>query len=213
MKIPRFVQRAPTHEPSVFHPLRIGPITKAHLTWWDQHVQPRINTLPNRADRGWRWNRIRMLCHSAGLAQQVRDFAITTSSLDDSPSIVLGFVVVATKYPFLANPRESSVFLWHCSTIPPQVLSEYLDPPLPKQLGQIAVDLAVTEAFHQGWQGRTSTHADPRGGTALLQFYQGTCKMRLLPMHVALPTIGRRLFQDNDGRYCYLNSQNALIFL
>lgn len=208
----RFVQRAPTRDPAIFYRIHISPIHKSHLIWWNTYVQPRIDRLPNRADQGWRWTRIRMLCHSAGIAQDVRDFAITTTPPDGSPTIVLGLVVVATKYPFLADPRQLSVFLWHCSTIPQQVLTDYIPEPWPKQLGQIAVDLAVTVGFRQGWQGRTGTHADPKGGPALLQFYHQTCQMHPLPAHRSLPTLGRRLFQTNDGRYCYLDPIRALSF-
>lgn len=205
----RFVKRAPTADPSIFHPIRIGRIKRTHLLWWDEHVQPTIDAIPQRADRGWRWARHLTTARWVGMRQQVRDFSITLSHPSNDSELVIGLVIVAGRYPFLPHPTQSSALLWYCSTIPPQLLAQYFPQPIPKGLGKIAVDMAVTLSFQNNWKGRTGTHAHPHGGKKLLTFYQNTCYMQPLPLNVKLPTLGRRLFIPNDGRYYYLDEDRA----
>ena len=208
----QFVKRVPTVDPSLFYRVQITPIRQRHLLWWDTHVQPQINRLPHRADQGWRWKRHLTTARLAGFRHHVRDFALTTRHPSRNTEIVLGFVIVATQYPFLPNPKISSAFLWFCSTIPSSVLTQHLPPPLPKRLGLITVDMAVTLAFRNLWSGRMGTHAHPQGGRPLQQFYEQTCQMTRLPHHASLPSWGRRLFMVNDGRYYYLDEDAALTF-
>jgi len=145
-----------------------------------------------------------------GLGQHIHYFAITIPRPSDE--LVLGLVVVAGRYPFLPKPSQTGVLLWFCSTIPQEVLERHLPQPLPKGLGKIAVDIAVTLSFQNNWAGRTGTHAHPDGGEKLIQFYENTCNMQPLSSKTALPTLGRRLFSVNDGRYYYLDETTALQF-
>ncbi len=80
---------------------------------------------------------------------------------------------------------------------------------VPKRLGTIALDVAVTHSFNHGGHGRTSLHADPKGGDRLLEWYQGK-GMKVLPTDRRIPFGPRRFLRPSDGRYCYYTVKAAL---
>ena len=82
---------------------------------------------------------------------------------------------------------------------------------VPKRLGMIALDVAVTHSLNHRGQGRVGLHADEDGGDGLLQWYQRQ-GMQVLPRDERLPRGPRRLVKPSDGRYCYFTARAAVGF-
>ena len=80
---------------------------------------------------------------------------------------------------------------------------------LPKRLGTIALDVAVTHSLNKHRFGRTALYAEEAGGSILLGWYRKR-GMSVLPANQRLPPGPRRLFKPSDGRYCYFTVEAAL---
>ena len=108
-------------------------------------------------------------------------------------------------YPYFADRRRKAVFLWYLADAPTDVLRYYLetkhselkDIKLPKMLGSIGLDIAVTHAFNTNLEGRTELHAAKEGGERLFRWYEKQ-GMTPLPKSQRLP-IGRQMATGNDG--------------
>jgi hypothetical protein len=111
------------------------------------------------------------------------------------------------RVPALDDHDRESVFVWFLSTAPDEALTTIEDHPIPvdqvpRRLGSIALDVAVTHSLNKRRRGRTALYADERGGEALLAWYRRR-GMALLPDDDELPPGPRRLLKPSDGRYCY----------
>ena len=80
---------------------------------------------------------------------------------------------------------------------------------IPKRLGTITLDAAVTHALNKHRRGRTALYADEAGGDVLLKWYQRQ-GMSVLPADERLPPSPRRWIKPSDGRYCYYTVEAAL---
>ncbi len=80
---------------------------------------------------------------------------------------------------------------------------------IPRRLGSIALDVAVTHSLNERRLGRTALYADERGGDPLLQWYVRRGKT-VLPDEEKLPPGPRRLLKPSDGRYCYYTVPAAI---
>ena len=80
---------------------------------------------------------------------------------------------------------------------------------IPKQLGTIALDVAVTHSLNRRRLGRVALHSDPEGGERLLAWYQKR-GMTILPRSKRLPPGPRRLVKPSDGHYCYYTVPDAV---
>jgi len=114
----------------------------------------------------------------------------------------------------LDDHARRSTFTWFLTTAPEAALltiPEYRlsEDTLPRRLGTITLDVAITHSLNHLARGRVSLHADPKGGQPLLEWYQ-TRGMTVLPPDRKLPVGPRRLFAPSDGRYCYYTVSAAL---
>lgn len=109
------------------------------------------------------------------------------------------------RYVALDAPETHAVFVWYISTAPARVLQLYMRTAfVPKALGQASLDIAITRSFMAGLGGRIGLHADPKGGTELMEWYKGR-KMTNFPAGLKLP----RSIRVNDGRFFFYTPHGA----
>ena len=118
------------------------------------------------------------------------------------------------RVPAFDDHDRESVFVWFLSTAPDEALmtiAEHAIPEdrMPRRLGSIALDVAVTHSLNHRRLGRTALYADERGGDVLLQWYRRR-GMTVLPDEEKLPPGPRRLLKPSDGRYCYYTVPAAI---
>ena len=114
-------------------------------------------------------------------------------------------VQLVARYPALDDRREASVFLWYLADAPAKALEPLLPVSLmPKMLGTVALDIAVTHSFNENLAGRTGLHAAPEGGDTLTEWYSSR-GMANLPKSANRPS----MFRANDGRYFYYTPSAA----
>ena len=82
---------------------------------------------------------------------------------------------------------------------------------VPKRLGTITLDVAVTHSMNHRGRGRVGLYSDEGGGDALLDWYQRQ-GMKVLPADKKLPSGPRRVVKPSDGRYCYFTAKAARQF-
>jgi len=211
----RFVSRAPTRSGKPIR-LRVARMTVPHVLWWHSHVQPIIDRDPDRADRDWNWLLYVPFATVAGrvLARRPAGYTIGICAEEAGHFIPCALVKLLGRYPALNAPKKKSAFVWFMSTAPDEALLTIEGHPLsadrlPKRLGSIALDTAVTHSFNKKHLGRTALYADEDGGEALLEWYEGR-GMTTLPADRRLPRSPRRLIKPSDGRYCYYTVDAAL---
>ena len=191
-------------------------MTVSHVRWWHSHVQPIIDQDPDRADRDWNWLLYIPFSTVAGGVQgrQPVGFTVGLRVEERNQLIPCALVQLLGRFPALDAPKGKSVFVWFLSTAPDEALTsieEYTitEDRVPKRLGSITLDVAVTHSINKHRLGRTALYADEDGGKTLLGWYrrQG---MSVLPAGERLPRSFRRLLKPSDGRYCYYTVQSAL---
>lgn len=210
----RFVRRAPTRAGGELN-LRVTPMALPHVLWWHSHVQPEIDKVPDRVDNGWNWLLYVSFTTVFGttLMRKPAGYTVGIVDAEENRLVPCALVQLFGRYPALDDSGGRSGFVWFLSTAPVAALiniPEYhlTEETVPKRLGAIALDVAVTYSFNHRNRGRVGLYADERGGEALLNWYrkQG---MQVLPANQRLPRVPRRLFKPSDGRYCYFTPQAA----
>jgi hypothetical protein len=203
-----FVRRAPT-EGGDDVPIHVAKMTVPHVLWWHSHVQPIIDRDPSRADNGWNWLLYVPFAEVAGrlLTRKPAGYTIGISDRERDRFIPCALVQLLGRVPALDDHLRESVFVWFLSTAPDEALTTIEDHPIPvdqvpRRLGSIALDVAVTHSLNKRRLGRTALYADERGGDALLAWYRRR-GMTVLPDDDELPPGPRRLLKPSDGRYCY----------
>ncbi len=211
----RFVSQAPTRRGEPVE-LRVTRMTLPHVLWWHSHVQPVIDRDPERADRDWNWLLYVPFSALAGgvLARQPVGYTVGILASKTDRFIPCALLQLLGRFPALDAPRGKSVFAWFLSTAPDEALLTINDHPIaadriPKRLGTITLDVAVTHSFNKHRLGRTALYADEEGGQLLLEWYQRQ-GMSVLPAQKRLPRGPRRLLKPSDGRYCYHTMKSAL---
>lgn len=211
----RFVSRAPTKSGEPVD-LRVARMTLPHVLWWHSHVQPVIDRDPTRADHGWNWLLYVPFSTVTGgvLARQPAGYTVGILAEETDRFIPCALVQLLGRFPALDAPRSKSAFVWFLSTAPDEALLTIEDHPLaedriPKRLGTITLDVAVTHSLNKRRWGRTALYADKDGGEVLLEWYQRQ-GMSVLPEDRRLPPSPRRLIKPSDGRYCYFTVEAAL---
>ena len=211
----RFVRRAPTRsgEPIGIH---VSRMTLPHVLWWHSHVQPVIDQDPGRADRDWNWLLYVPFSTLAGgvLARQPVGYTVGIHATETDHFIPCALIQLLGRFPALDAPKGKSAFVWFMSTAPDEALLTIEDRPfledrIPKRLGTITLDVAVTHSINKHRWGRTALYADEDGGDVLLEWYQRQ-GMSVLPADQRLPRSPRRLIKPSDGRYCYFTVEAAL---
>ena len=212
----QFVSRAPTKSGEEVG-IWVTRMTLPHVLWWHSHVQPVIDEDPQRADRDWNWLLYVPFSTLAGglQARQPIGYTVGLRVEETNKLIPCALVQLLGRFPALDSAKGKSVFVWFLSTAPDEALltiKEHSIPEdhIPKRLGSITLDVAVTHSINRYRLGRTALYADEDGGDPLLEWYQRQ-GMSVLPAGERLPRSPRRLIKPSDGRYCYYTVQSALV--
>jgi len=197
--------------------IRVAALTKAHVEWWDGHVQPLIDADPARPDAGWDWPKIRLKCSLSALVGQAPvGYMIGVERPASDELVPIAFTQIVRKYVHLADHRKKAVFLWYLSTAPLKELAKegiLATDEVPKRNGVAGLDVAVTESFGIGWEGRVGTHAAPKGRASLFKWYvdQGMTPLDIVARLPRMRNWG--VFGGgNDGRYLYYDEAGAATF-
>lgn len=211
----RFVDRAPTRSGGEVK-IRVTPMMLAHVLWWHSHVQPVIDSDPNRVDRDWNWLLYFPFAAVVGTAlrRKPAGYVIGIVTEKEKHLIPCAMVILLGRFPALDNHKKKSAFTWYLTTAPDEALlnvKEYnlTEDMLPKQLGSIAMDVVITHSVNHRSKGRVALYADKKGGDTLLNWYK-KLGFKVLPSNQRLPSSPRRLFKPNDGRYCYFTPKAAM---
>ena len=203
-----FVRRAPTQSGEDI-PVRVAKMTMAHVRWWHSQVQPIIDRDPDRADNGWNWLLYVPFAEVTGrlLTRKPAGYTVGVFDEDGDRFVPCALVQLLGRVPALDDHDRESAFVWFLSTAPDEALTTIDDHPIPedqipRRLGSIALDVAVTHSLNERKLGRTALYADERGGERLLEWYVRR-GMTILPDGQKLPRGPRRLLKPSDGRYCY----------
>jgi hypothetical protein len=204
----RFTRWAPTRDGGKLG-LRVAPMAASHVAWWHSRVQPFIDADPGRVDNGWNWMLYAPFTRLYGLVLARRPVGYSVGIVDDTARrfLPMGLTLLLGRDRALDNHARKSTFAWYLTTAPDAALLGIADyglteARLPRRLGTIVLDVAVTHSLNHRARGRVSLHADPKGGDALLGWYEKR-GMTALPKDRKLPVGPRRLFAPSDGRYCY----------
>jgi hypothetical protein len=196
--------------------IRVTRMSLQHVLWWHSHVQPVIDQDPSRADRDWNWLLYLPFSTVAGgvLARQPVGYTVGLCVEEQDRLIPCALIQLLGLFPALNAPGKKCAFVWFLSTAPEQALLSIADHALdedhlPKRLGRITLDVAVTHSLNKHHWGRTALYADEDGGEILLEWYQRQ-GMSVLPADQRLPRSPRRLIKPSDGRYCYYTEEAAL---
>lgn len=188
----------------------------SHVLWWHAHVQPVIDEDPERADRGWNWLLYVPFATIAGAVLTRKPAGYTVGLCDEEGGrfIPCALVQLLGRIPALDDHDRESGFVWFLSTAPDEALLTIEDYPmtaerLPKRLGAITLDVAVTHSLNHRRLGRVALYADKDGGETLLQWYHRR-GMTVLPADHKLPSGPRRLIKPSDGRYCFYTVPAAI---
>jgi len=208
----RFISRAPNRGGG-WVPLRVATLTPEHVLWWQAEIQPVIDRDPTRADAGWNWLLYAPFTFLAGTAITHAPAGYTVGIADGDDFVPCALLTLVGRMRALSDKRKRSAFVWFLTTAPEAALRRLERPALgrddvPKRLGSIALDTAVTHSFNTGRRGLVALHADPAGGEGLLDWYQRQ-GMAVLSEGKRLPRGFRRLIAPNDGRYCYYTKRAA----
>ena len=212
----KFVRRAPSRSGRSVD-LRVSRMRPEHAIWWQSHVQPVIDEMPERADRGWNWLVHVPFTTLAGkvLRQRPAGFTVGIVGEDpDAPFVPCIMVQLLGRFRLRSKSVRRSAYLWYLSSAPEAALLDIPDHPLtpetvPKRLGTIGLDVAVTHSFNRGRRGRVALYADEDGGPQLMEWYLKRGMETLAPGQ-RLPRSIRRMVKPSDGRYCYYTDQGAL---
>lgn len=189
--------------------LRILRTSTDDVNFWDEHVQPIIDGMTERADQHWNWPFLLRWVTAVGGGLRQQPLVLTMSAeVGGDRGVPVGFVAVVRKYPFPGETGEDSVFVWFMTAAPPEALPRLLDCPseqVPKRLTRICLDTAVVLSYERSYGGRTWLHASPKG-PKLLDWYssQGMAK---IVQSMKLP-FGYRALR-NDGRYFAYDERSA----
>ena len=209
----KFCRRAPTKSGDEVE-IRVAHLTLEHVLWWHGKVQPIIDEDAARPDRGWNWLLYASFSTLAGTVLRRRPVGYCVGLVQGEKFVPCALAQLLGDYPALSDHEQRSTFTWFLTTAPKSAmlsLPEYglAEDRIPKRLGTITLDVAVTHSINHGGRGRMSLHADPKGGPPLLQWYKDR-GMKVLPRDQRLPPGPRRLVRPSDGRYCYFTVDGAL---
>ena len=112
------------------------------------------------------------------------------------------------------DARRRGVFVWYLATAPTEALTtipehRLREETVPRRLGAIGLDTALTHSFNHRRRGRMAFYAADKGEDALLHWYRSR-RMLVYPDDRPLPFDVRRIVRPSDGRYCYYTIPNAI---
>lgn len=183
----------------------VGQCDDAILEYWHQNVQlPYINKDATRADRAWNWPKKWRYYTATGLVLNQWPVCLFVGAQDGSGGVYpFGLILIAQRYRALHDRSLGSSFLWLLATAPDAYYKKIGRAPL--SLGQVMVDVGITNSYVNGNMGRVGLHADGKGGARLRGFYSQKCG--LLPLR-AITWIS--LLRLNFGGYFYTDDATGL---
>ena len=207
------VNKAPDKEGDLI-PIVISEMTIQHAKWWQSQIQPVIDDNPDRADQYWKWIIISASSKLAGKVFSKRPAGYAVGFDLDGNFIPCGLIQLIGKFPYLVDRNKKSVFVWFLAVAPKESLTSLKDvnissDKIPKRIGSILLDIAVTHSFNIRNKGRAALHASNEGGEKLLQWYSSR-GMEIYPKGEKLHFGIRRLIKPSDGRYCYFTEDGAI---
>ncbi len=210
----QFIRHAPSKGGEEVE-LRVSRMKPSHVLWWQSHVQPIIDRDPNRVDEAWNWLLYAPFTLLVGsvLARRPVGYTVGIVVHDTGHFVPCALTLLLGRNPALDDYSRRSAISWYMTTAPEAALldiKEYRlsEDRVPKLLGSIALDVAVTHSLNHWGRGRVGLHADLKGGEPLLHWYQRQ-GMTVLPQDRRLPPGPRRLVRPSDGRYCYFTVKQA----
>lgn len=207
------VDKAPNKK-GVLVPIVVSKTTIDHAKWWHSHIQPIIDNESTRADQYWNWIIIHASSNIADRISPKKPDGYTVGIDIDGKFIPLGLIQLVGNFPYLINRKKKSVFVWFLTVAPYEAIAALKDVnieenKIPKRIGSILLDIAVTHSFNISNKGRTSLHASDEGGKKLLDWYISR-GMEIYPEDKKLHFGFRRLIVPSDGRYCYFTEDGAV---
>jgi hypothetical protein len=209
----RYIRRAPTRSGDEAK-IRVALLTWQHVLWWHGNVQPIIDEDPDRVDQGWNWLLYAPFSTLTGTVLGRNPVGYCVGLVRGDRFVPCALAQLLGDYPALDDNDRRSTFTWFLTTAPRSAMLSneaygLTEDRVPKRLGTITLDVAVTHSINHGGGGRMSLHADPKGGERLLQWYRDR-GMLVLARDRRLPAGPRRLIRPSDGRYCYFTVEGAL---
>jgi hypothetical protein len=138
----------------------------SHALWWHSHVQSIIDSDPNRVDKDWNWPIYFSFTAVVGKALSRKPFGYVIGMVteNDKHLIPCAMVILLGRFPALDKEKTYGVFTWFLSTAPAEALptiKEYklTRDTLPKQLGAICMDTAITHSVNNRTKGRVAAYA------------------------------------------------------
>lgn len=199
----------------------VTPMDKAHADWWHSYIQPEIraNYVGKRADVDWEWPILRALAATEAVGKAPRTVSALSLLLvdrrEDEPRVLpCGLTLLVLGEAHLPDKRKKSVYVWYLADAPRNEFSRVTGIPqedVPRPIASALIDVALAESFTRQQKGRAGLHADPVGGARLAQWYTEQVGMTPLPAKKTLPpTIALAEESDNDGRFFYFNTPEAV---
>lgn len=203
----RFVSKLVTRDDVQLHVAVV--VSDAKGTWeWHKKVQPYVR---DRIDGKWNWPKN---YYTSALVERLRFRSIALFQIRaDKPlggSFPVAQILLADGYPFICDPKKTSVFIWYLAAAPDGVLKAAGIPAGLKTLRAL-VDVGIQFSFMSGYEGRVSLHAArSTNPDADLQLFNQYRHIGLLPHGGLVGAFLRRTVRRNDGRYFCVDEQLAL---
>jgi hypothetical protein len=223
---PSFIQRLPMATPGLSAAVKVVPMQYEHAVFWHAHVQPIIdgqytraggsNIAGNiRADVGWDWTRNfalmalnNLALFSANWAGRAQGYALLIDDAGES-DIPIGMLTMVPQFDTTVHGvSRDRTFTWYLSDAPSELYDALNVVPL-KLVAKALLDTSIIAALIGGLDGESLLHADPAGGTRLLDFYEKSCKMTPVPRSNVRIS---KLRSGNTGGYFLFEPQDSLNF-
>ena len=193
--------------------LRVVQMKPAHVLWWHSQVQPVIDADESRVDRHWNWLLYSAFGFLTGYVLNRQPAGYVVGVPRGDVFIPCGLAMLLGRIYALDEQRKRATGVWFLSTAPRSALTSLpghslTEDEVPRRLGRLTLDVAVTHSLNTWGRGRTALYADEKGGDALLDWYKAQ-GMVVLPATKRLPKGPRRLLKPSDGRYCYYTAESG----
>lgn len=203
--------------------VEIVPMTSKHTTWWQKEVQPIIennyrdladtkSTKKVRADRGWKWPRIRRLLYVHNIGHVgtwigAHAIGLTMVAINkEDEQIPVGLLTFVPSYLCRADKFGRKTYMWFVSAAPKEIYSKHLDGDTLEGVAKALFDAAILESYKCKLDGSLLLHASPDGGIKLVDIYEDMGFRRLRPVLGPLTFYRWR----KRSQYMTLNSTGAL---
>src|SRR5665213_1121602 len=112
-----FVSRVPAAGGGTLD-VRIMSLTYNDAKFWHQAIQPVIDRIPERLDRGWNWAYTPFWLALIETLRRREMVGYVVMVQAWGRAVPLGMVLLSAGYPALAYPSLSSVYVWYLAAAP-----------------------------------------------------------------------------------------------